>query len=72
MQDERVKRIIKFCKTPKNREEIQFFLKINDRKYFRKEILNPLIEKGLLIPTIPDKPTSPNQQYYSYKSEKNA
>ena len=34
---------------------------ISNRDYFRKEILNPLLEKGLLHPTIPDKLTSPKQ-----------
>ena len=37
------------------------------RGYFRRKILNPLIKGGLLKPTIPDKPTSPNQKYYSEK-----
>jgi len=38
---------------------------ISNRDYFRKEILNPLLEKGLLHPTIPDKLTSPKQRHYS-------
>ncbi len=38
---------------------------ISNRDYFRKEILNPLLEKGLLHPTIPEKLTSPKQRYYS-------
>ena len=42
---------------------------ISNRDYFRKEILNPLLEKGLLHPTILDKLTSPKQRYYSVTKE---
>jgi len=35
------------------------------RNYFKNTILDPLIEQGLLKLTIPEKPTSPNQKYYS-------
>jgi len=65
MQDERVKSIIEFCKNPKTRAEIQEFLKLENRDYFRKEILKPLLEKEILVPTIPNKLNSPNQKYYS-------
>jgi hypothetical protein len=60
---ERTERILKFCETPRHRAEIQEFAGFQNRDYFRKEILNPLIEQGLLAPTLPDKPNSPNQQY---------
>jgi ATP-dependent DNA helicase RecG len=63
--DERTGKIIEFCKMPKTREEIQKFISIKHREYFRKEILKPLVEKGLLMLTIPDKPNSPKQKYYS-------
>lgn len=33
------------------------------KTYFRVHVLQPLIEKGLLVLTIPDKPKSPNQKY---------
>ena len=56
-----------FCIEAKSREEIQEFLGYKDREHFRKEILKPLIDKGLLKLTIPDKPTSPKQKYYSEK-----
>ena len=69
VQDERIKKIVVFCKVPRNRGEIQKFIKINNRDYFRKEILNPLLEQGLLHPTIPDKLTSPKQKYYSGKQK---
>ena len=63
--DERTIRILKFCKTPKSREEIQKFIGIKDREYFRKNILKALINSNLLKLTIPDKPSSPKQKYYS-------
>ena len=58
-------KILEFCKTPKTREEIQNFLNLKDREYFRSEILKPLINKELLLLTIPNKLTSPKQKYYS-------
>ncbi len=45
--------------------EIMDFPGLSHRKHFRSEILKHLLEKGLLHPTIPDKPTSPKQKYYS-------
>ncbi|MBN1127767.1 MAG: DUF4062 domain-containing protein [Chitinispirillaceae bacterium] len=35
----------------------------SDRTKFRHQVLNPLIEAGLVEMTIPDKPTSSNQKY---------
>lgn len=43
---------------------MQVFMNLNNRGYFRKKILNPLIKGGLLKLTIPDKPISPKQKYY--------
>ncbi|MBI5555556.1 MAG: putative DNA binding domain-containing protein [Elusimicrobia bacterium] len=65
--EERTKIILEFCKTPKNRGEIQKLLGLKDREYFRSEVLKPLIEQGLLHPTISNKLTSPKQRYYSMK-----
>lgn len=62
-QTSRTARILEYCASPRNREEIQQHVGMNNRDHFRKEVLNPLIEKGLLRPTIPDKPNSPKQQY---------
>ncbi|WP_420797516.1 Fic family protein [Acetobacterium fimetarium] len=64
-EQKRTRNILEFCKTPKSRQEIQAFVEIKDLKHFRSRILNPLIKGGLLKLTIPDKPTSPNQKYYS-------
>ena len=42
---------------------MQVFCGINSREYFSNNILNPLLETGRLLRTIPDKPKSPNQKY---------
>ncbi|MBP2028751.1 ATP-dependent DNA helicase RecG [Acetoanaerobium pronyense] len=58
-------KILEFCENPKTRIEIQEFLGIKSRSYFSQKVLKPLIKGGLLKLTIPDKPKSPNQKYYS-------
>ena len=66
----RVEQICKFCRIPRSSKEIQAHIKIKDNEYFRKFILQPLLEENVLKPTIPDKPTSPNQKYYATKEKK--
>jgi len=65
--DEEVKDLLEFCVIPRTRSEMQEFMDLFNRDYFRKNILNPLIKGGLLKLTIPAKPTSPKQKYYSKK-----
>ena len=65
--DEEVKDLLEFCVIPRTRSEMQGFMVLVNRDYFRKNILNPLIKGGLLKLTMPDKPTSPKQKYYSKK-----
>ncbi len=55
--------ILEFCAEARSRQEIQEFVGIKDRKYFSEKFLTPLIEEGLLVYTIPDKPNSPKQKY---------
>lgn len=55
--------LLQFSCEPRTREELQQFCKIKSREYFRKNILSPLVENGLLLRTIPDKPNSKNQKY---------
>ena len=57
--------IITFCKQPRSAKEIMDYIKINDRSFFRRHYLNPMIKTGYLKMTIPDKPKSGNQKYYS-------
>ncbi len=62
-----VESLLVFCTIPRSREEMQQFLALADREHFRKAILKPLLEQGLLHLTMPDKPTNPKQKYYSGK-----
>jgi len=55
--------ILEFCKEAKSTQEIMNFVGMKHKTYFRKHILNPLLEKELLELTLPDKPKSPNQKY---------
>jgi ATP-dependent DNA helicase RecG len=55
--------ILKFCKIARSRDDIQSFPGSKHQEHFRKDILNPLIKKGKLKLTIPEKPSSPNQKY---------
>ncbi|MGQ4002596.1 putative DNA binding domain-containing protein [Francisellaceae bacterium CB299] len=62
-------KVLDFCQESKTRNEIQEYLGLKDREHFRKTILNPLLESGQIAMTIPDKPTSPNQKFYTTNSD---
>jgi ATP-dependent DNA helicase RecG len=64
-QADRTGDIRAFCRIPKSSKEIMTHLGLTHRDHFRSEILNPLLEKGLLARTIPEKPNSPKQKYIS-------
>ena len=66
-QAENQKLVLLFCAEPKSSKEIQTHLGMKHRHYFRENVLNPLIEKGLLQLTSPDKPSSPKQKYFASK-----
>ena len=58
------KDLLKFCQTPRTRQEIAGFLGIQTLAYVKK-ILEPLLAKGALKMTLPEKPKSKNQRFYS-------
>jgi ATP-dependent DNA helicase RecG len=66
-QDERMRKIIEFSTVPKTAIQIMEMIGLKNKEHFRLEILKPLIEKKILLLTIPDKPNSPKQKYYSKK-----
>ena len=59
------KMIIAFCKQPHSAKEIMNYIKISDRSFFRRHYLNTMLKTGQLKMTIPDKPKSGNQKYYT-------
>lgn len=61
--DNKEKSIVIFCATPKTKAEIAAHIGLSDLKYLQRAYLSPLVKKGLLQLTIPDKPTSRNQKY---------
>ena len=56
-------RVLMFCSVAHSKAEIQDFLRIKSERYVRQNIINPLLEDGRLVRTIPDKPHSPKQRY---------
>lgn len=60
--------LMEFCKTPRTRNEIMEYLGLKTTFYVTQNYINPLLEKGLLRRTIPDKPKSKNQKYYSVRN----
>lgn len=56
------KDIVEFCSIPRSRAELQKFTGFS-RYYTMAKIVQPLINSGKLIMTMPDKPKSVNQRY---------
>ena len=57
--------IIEFCKTPKSVQEIMSTFGFDSRTTFRRNYLNRMLAEGVLKMTMPNKPSSKNQKYYS-------
>ncbi|NLO71128.1 MAG: AAA family ATPase [Porphyromonadaceae bacterium] len=55
--------LIDFCKIPRSRLEMMEFLQLKHNQTFRDNYLKPLLEKGILKMTLPDKPNSMYQKY---------
>ena len=67
-QDEIDRKIIEFCNKERNIFEIMEYIGYKNRTRFRRDYIKPLVKKGLLKMTIPDKPTSRNQKYIALKN----
>lgn len=64
-KEERINALLEYCKEPRDRDEMMKFLGIKHRTTFRSDYLNPLLYEGKIAMTIPDKPRSKNQKFYS-------
>lgn len=65
--DSKEKSIVAFCSAPKSKAEIAEHIGLTDLKYLKRAYLSPMVKKGLLQLTIPEKPTSRNQKYVTKK-----
>ena len=60
---DKINMTLEFCFVPRTRDEMQQYIGITSREYFRKNILKPLLASEQLKMTIPGKPNSKNQKY---------
>ncbi|MDO4327460.1 MAG: putative DNA binding domain-containing protein [bacterium] len=63
LENEKLSALLEYCSTARSRKEMQDFCGIKTTEYFRKNIIKPMLEEGLILQTIPDKPNSRNQKY---------
>lgn len=57
------KGLLEFCRIPRSRSEIIEFLEIASGQYALRRYLDPLIQAGTIVLTLPDAPRSPKQKY---------
>ena len=56
--------LLLFCKTPRTRKEISDYLGLNSVAYAIQTRVMPLVERGIIKMSIPEKPKSPKQLFY--------
>ena len=66
--DEKANELVRFCSEPRTRKQIAEHLGIGSVSYAVKEYVMPLVEKGFIKLTVPDKPQSSKQLYYADES----
>ncbi len=64
-QNEGADNLILFCRTPRTRKEICEYLGLSSVTYAIQAYVMPLVEMGKIKLSLPDKPRSPRQLYYS-------
>ncbi len=62
-KDDAYRNVLEFCIVPRTRQEIAQHLGLQTIPYVSREIINPLIDRGYLTLTIPDKPQSRYQRF---------
>ncbi len=61
---DRMALVLEFCKIPRSRDDITNFLG-KSRYYTMDKIVKPLLGTGKLGQTMPDKPKSRNQRFFT-------
>lgn len=67
---DQVTELLSYCATERSIVEISDLMGLSDRTKFRRKYINPLLNEGFLSMTIPDKPSSPLQKYYTTEKGK--
>ena len=57
--------ILEFCKIPRSRQEIADFIGVRTVSYAITRYINPLVDAGKVGMTIPDRPKSKKQRYFT-------
>lgn len=57
--------LLAFCKTPRSRQEIADYLGVKTVFYVMQHYIKPLLESGQLAMTMPEKPKSRKQKYFT-------
>ena len=65
-----IRTILETCISEKSLMEVIALLHFSNRTKFRNKYINPLISEGLLAMTVPDKPNSRFQKYYTTEKGK--
>lgn len=68
-ENDEVKNLLLFCRTPRTRREIAEYLGLSSITYAIQRHVMPLVEKGLIHLSIPEKPGSSKQLYFSDRVE---
>lgn len=63
--EEQEKDLAAFCRTPRSRKEICAYLGLSSTAYAMKKHVQPLVDAGLICMTMPERPKSSKQMYYS-------
>lgn len=66
-QDDVAEKILLYCEIPRSKAEITTYLGYKDARGVARNHIQPLVQKGRLAMTIPDKPNSKNQKYITIK-----
>lgn len=62
LSGEKERKVLEFCSEPKSRHEVAKMLGVEEY-YAARRYLKPLVEAGVLVLTLPDRPKSKNQKY---------
>ena len=65
---EETRQLLLFCQTPRTRKEISDYLGLSSVTYAIQKYINPLVDQGYIQLSIPDKPGSPKQLFFSTKA----